>query len=208
MLGPTWPAVPFPQAIEERLANRTMTGPHQAQATHGSSMWNGLSLGLGWDLHPTAPGGPLRLGGIDIPADCHLVGHSDGDVLLHAATDALLGAARLGDIGELFPDSDPRYRGGDSRKFLAEAWRRVRGAGFTLISLDAVVLAESPRLRPHRDAIRRAMAELLGVPFEAVFIKAKTGEGMDAVGKGEAMVAQCVALLARQTDRGAGAAGA
>src|SRR5262249_720712 len=130
-----------------------------------------------------------------IPHDRHLAGHSDADALLHAVTDALLGAAALGDIGELFPDTDPANRGRDSAGILAEAVRRVTEAGYRVANLDIVVHAERPKLSPHKVAIRRRVAELLGIDESRVGVKAKTGEGVGPVGREELIEVQCVALL-------------
>ncbi|HKD38345.1 MAG TPA: 2-C-methyl-D-erythritol 2,4-cyclodiphosphate synthase [Pirellulales bacterium] len=156
-------------------------------------------MGIGHDTHRLAPGGPLRLGGVDIPHDRQSVGHSDADVLLHAITDALLGAAALGDIGEMFPDSDEFNRGRDSGEMLRAAHERVTGAGFVIVNLDCIVFAEQPKLGPFRNAIRLRIAELLDLPADCVGVKAKTGEGLDAIGRGEAISAQCAALLARRS---------
>jgi 2-C-methyl-D-erythritol 2,4-cyclodiphosphate synthase len=141
----------------------------------------------------------LRLGGIDVPADVHAVGHSDADVLLHALTDALLGAAALGDIGELFPDTDPANRGRDSAGMLSVAWRHVSQEGYRIVNIDCIVFAEQPKLTPHKESIRQRIAEVLDVPVESIGLKAKTGESLDAVGRREAIVAQCVVLLEADT---------
>lgn len=154
-----------------------------------------LRIGIGHDTHRLQSGGPLRLGGIAIPHDRHAVGHSDADVLLHAMTDALLGAAALGDIGELFPDTDPANRGRDSGAMLQEAARRVREQGYEVVNLDCIVFAQRPRLGPYKAAIQRRVAELLGLVPAQVGVKAKTGEGVGAVGREEIIMAQCVALL-------------
>lgn len=154
-----------------------------------------LRIGIGHDTHRLAPGGPLRLGGLDIPHDRHLVGHSDADVLLHAITDALLGAAGQGDIGELFPDTDPSHRGRDSGQMLVEAARRVAAAGYGVVNLDCIIFAQRPRLGPLKAAIQRRVAELLGLEPSQVGVKAKTGEGVGEVGREEVIMAQCVALL-------------
>ena len=130
-----------------------------------------------------------------MPHDRHLVGHSDADVLLHAVTDAILGAAALGDIGELFPDTDEANRNRDSGEMLQLAQRRVREAGFRIVNLDCIVFAQRPRLTPHKPAVRQRIAELLGITPDQVGLKAKTGEELGAVGREEAMLAQCVALL-------------
>ncbi len=118
----------------------------------------------------------MRLGGIDVPHDRQALGHSDADVLLHAVTDALLGAAALGDIGELFPDTDPANRGRDSAEMLALAYQRVRGVGYSIVNLDCIVFAQQPKLSPYKDAIRRRIAEILEITPEQIGVKAKTGE--------------------------------
>ncbi len=156
-----------------------------------------MRVGLGEDSHRLAAGGPLVLGGIQIEHDRHAVGHSDADVLLHAITDALLGAAALGDIGELFPDTDPANRGRDSAEMLQIAHQRVVAAGYQIVNLDAVVHAQRPKLSPHKMAMRARIAQLLAVSVEQVGLKAKTGEKVGPVGREEAIVARCVALLER-----------
>lgn len=164
----------------------------------GETATRGVRVGLGYDLHRLVAGGPLRIGGVDIPFGFRCGGHSDGDVLLHAVTDALLGAAALGDIGEMFPDTDPTHRGKDSAEMLRQAWLRVASAGWRIANLDCVVLAQAPRLAPYRDRIRQRLAEILEIPAAQIGVKAKTGEGVDAVGRQEAVAAQCVALLVPQ----------
>jgi 2-C-methyl-D-erythritol 2,4-cyclodiphosphate synthase len=154
-----------------------------------------MRVGIGHDTHRLAAGGPLRLGGIVIPHDHHAVGHSDADVLLHAITDALLGAAALGDIGELFPDTDEANRGRDSADMLGRAADRVQAAGYQIANLDCIVFAQRPKLSGHKDAIRQRIAEILGLSPDAVGVKAKTGEGVGEVGREETIMAQCVALL-------------
>lgn len=141
------------------------------------------------------------MGGIDVPFERHLVGHSDADVLLHAVTDALLGAASLGDIGELFPDTDPAQRGRDSGEILREACQQVAAAGFEIINIDCIVFAQQPKLSPYKTAIRHRMAELLGLPDDCVGLKAKTGELVGPIGRGEAISAECVALLERKSTQ-------
>jgi len=145
------------------------------------------------------PGGPLRLGGIDIPFDAHAAGHSDADALLHALTDALLGAAAAGDIGEMFSDTDPANRGRDSGEMLQAAWRKVAALDFRIVNIDAIVFVEQPKLSPYKDAIRRRIAELLEISIDQVGVKAKTGEAVGPVGRREAIVAECVVLL-EKTD--------
>ena len=154
-----------------------------------------MRVGIGYDIHRLSPGRPLVLGGVAIPSPAGLVGHSDGDALLHAACDALLGAAALGDIGEHFPDSDPTYGDIDSSRLLTAALEKTRAAGFAPVNLDANILAEQPRLSPHKAAIRERVAQLLGLPVSRVSIKARTHEGLDAVGQGQAIAAQVVVLL-------------
>jgi 2-C-methyl-D-erythritol 2,4-cyclodiphosphate synthase len=139
------------------------------------------------------------LGGIDVPHDRQALGHSDADVLLHAVTDALLGAAALGDIGELFPDTDPANRGRDSADMLALAYQRVCAAGYAIVNLDCIVFAQRPKLSPYKDAIRRRMAEILAITPEQIGVKAKTGEHVGPVGREEAIQAEVVALLERTT---------
>jgi 2-C-methyl-D-erythritol 2,4-cyclodiphosphate synthase len=155
-------------------------------------------IGLGHDTHRLGPGTGLVIGGITIPHDRAAIGHSDADVLLHAITDALLGAAALGDIGEMFPDTDPANRGRDSADMLRRALERVTAAGWRIVNLDCVISAQRPRILPHRPAIRRRIAEILGVGDDAVWLKAKTGEGVGPVGEELAVVAECVVLVERR----------
>ena len=154
-----------------------------------------MRVGIGHDSHRLEAGGPLRLGGIDIPHDKHAVGHSDADVLLHAITDALLGAAALGDIGEMFPDTDPANRGRDSAQMLSQAMGQTVAAGYTIVNLDCIVFAQRPKLGAHKAIMRTRIAEILGIPIKRIGLKAKTGEGVGEVGREELIVAQCVALL-------------
>ena len=137
----------------------------------------------------------MRLGGCDIPFGYHLAGHSDADALLHAVTDALLGAAALGDIGELFPDTDPAHQGRDSGEMLRIAYDCVLKAGYRLVNLDCVVHAQQPKLSPYKATIRQRLAEIVGVHMEQVGLKAKTGEGVGSVGQGQIIAAQCIVLL-------------
>jgi 2-C-methyl-D-erythritol 2,4-cyclodiphosphate synthase len=160
----------------------------------------GLRIGIGHDTHRLADGGPLRIGGIDLPHHRHAVGHSDADVLLHAITDALLGAAALGDIGELFPDNDPANLGRDSADMLRRGWRQVQDRGYRLVNLDCVVFAQEPKLAPHKPAIRQRVAEILETTAENIGLKAKTGEHVGPVGRGEAIMAECVALLEKSSS--------
>jgi len=152
-------------------------------------------VGVGFDVHRLSPASPLVIGGVEIPYHKGLLGHSDGDVLCHAVTDALLGAAGLGNIGELFPDTDPRYRGVSSLKFLAEAAAAVRRKHFEIGNIDSNILAEQPRLTPFFPAMKRKIAEVLGVSEERVHVKAKTMEGLGPIGAGEAIAAEAVALV-------------
>lgn len=158
-------------------------------------------VGLGHDTHRLGGPGPIMIGGIAVPFERGALGHSDADVLLHAMTDALLGAAGLGDIGQWFPDTDPANKGKDSADMLASAWAAVRQEGWSLVNLDAVVFAQRPKIAPYRQAIQRRIAEILGVEPERVSVKGKTGEGVGPIGKEEAVAAECVALLIRDEWR-------
>ena len=152
-------------------------------------------IGLGEDSHRTAAGGPLRLGGVDVPHERRLVGHSDADVLLHAVTDALLGAAGLPDIGQNFPNTDEANRNRDSAEMLKLAYEQVRAAGYRLANLDCIVAAERPKLAPHKERIIARIAEILAVEPHQINVKAKTGEGIGPVGREEIIEARCVALI-------------
>ena len=156
-------------------------------------------VGLGNDCHRLKTGRRLVLGGVPIHHDHGLLGHSDADVLLHAVTDALLGAAGLGDIGEIFPNTDPQYHHADSGVLLRHAWKMVRESGWQIANLDCTISAERPQLTPHKPAIRASVAELLELPTDRVNIKAKTGEEVGPVGRQEAMTAEAVVLLQRET---------
>ena len=151
--------------------------------------------GIGGDSHRVEAGRPLILGGVRIEHEKGLAGHSDADIVLHAAADALLGAAALGDIGEHFPDSDPRWEGLDSARLLADVVLRVAEAGFRPVNCDLVIHAQAPKLTPHKPAIRANLARLLGLDESAVNVKAKTGEHVGPVGAGEAMMCEAVVLL-------------
>ena len=155
-----------------------------------------LRIGEGWDIHPLVAGRPLVLGGVLIPHSHGLFGHSDADALLHAITDALFGAAGLGDIGRHFPDTDPAFKGADSATLLSECLRRVQAAGWGVVNVDATVVAQAPKLAPHIPAMRARIAQLLGVAPDAVNVKAKTAEQLGPVGQGLAMEARAVCLLA------------
>ena len=154
-------------------------------------------IGEGWDVHALVPGRPLVIGGVHIPHHMGLLGHSDADVLLHAITDAMLGAAGLGDIGRHFPDTDERFRGADSAVLLAEAARRVRAAGYEIGNIDSTVVAQAPKLAPYIAAMQAGVARALGVDVGAVNVKAKTAERLGPVGQGLAMEARAVALIYR-----------
>jgi 2-C-methyl-D-erythritol 4-phosphate cytidylyltransferase/2-C-methyl-D-erythritol 2,4-cyclodiphosphate synthase len=154
-----------------------------------------MRIGLGYDLHVLVEGRPLILGGVLIPYERGLMGHSDADAVSHAVTDAVLGAANIGDIGKLFPDTDQAWKNANSLRLLADAWTRVRAAGFTLGNLDIVVIAQQPKIGPHADAIRESLARVLDVTPSQISIKGKTNERVDAVGRGEAIAVHAVALL-------------
>ena len=159
-------------------------------------------IGIGHDTHRISQGGPLQLGGVAISCAFHLVGHSDADVLLHAVTDALLGAAAMGDIGDLFPDTDPANRGRDSAEMLKVAYEQVHGSGYDLVNLDCIVFAERPKLGPHKRAIRARLAGILQTDVARIGVQAKTGEGVGVIGQGQAISAQCVVLLEGQRGHG------
>jgi len=152
-------------------------------------------IGEGWDVHALVPGRALVIGGVHIPHTMGLLGHSDADVLLHAITDAILGAAGLGDIGRHFPDTDAQFRGADSAVLLAEAARRVRAAGYSIGNVDSTVVAQAPRLAAHIPGMRECIAKALQVAPDQVNVKAKTAERLGPVGQGLAMEARAVALI-------------
>ncbi|HWP37007.1 MAG TPA: 2-C-methyl-D-erythritol 2,4-cyclodiphosphate synthase [Gemmatimonadales bacterium] len=152
-------------------------------------------FGFGYDSHRFGAPRPLILGGVTIAHSSGLVGHSDGDAIAHAVTDALLGAAAMGDIGRLFPDTDPQWKGADSMRLLADARRRVAAGGFRVVNVDVTVVAEAPRLSGHVDRIRANLATALDVAHGAVSVKAKTNEGLDDIGKGEGLQVFAVASL-------------
>ena len=152
-------------------------------------------IGEGWDTHALVPGRPLIIGGVHIPHTVGLLGHSDADVLLHAITDALLGAAALGDIGSHFPDTDVRFKGADSSVLLAEIGRSVAAQGWRIGNIDATVIAQAPRLAPHIKDMRNNIAQALGLEVGQVNVKAKTAEKMGPVGLGQSMEARAVVLL-------------
>jgi len=154
-----------------------------------------IRVGEGWDTHALVQGRPLILGGVTIPHTHGLLGHSDADALLHAITDALLGAAALGDIGRHFPDTDPTFKGADSIALLVEAARRVRAAGWQIANIDSTIVAQAPKMAPHIPAMRERIAQALGLGADAVNVKAKTAEKMGPVGEARAIEARAVCLL-------------
>jgi len=156
-------------------------------------------IGEGWDIHALVAQRKLILGGVEIPFHLGLLGHSDADVLLHAITDALLGAAALGDIGTHFPDTDLAFKGADSGVLLAEAARRARAKGYEIGNVDSTVIAQAPKLMPHMSAIRERISQVLSIDVEQVNVKAKTAEKMGAVGLGQAMEARAIVLLYKNT---------
>jgi len=163
-----------------------------------------IRVGYGWDSHEFKSGIPLRIGGVTLPHKKGLGGHSDGDVLLHAITDALLGAVAAPDIGSLFPPSDPQWKGADSSVFLQEAQRRVRDAGYTIANLDSTLILVAPKIGPHAAEIRARVSELLDLPEDAIGLKAKTPEGM---GTDNAAIAHVVVLLKQSSTRKKGSRG-
>ena len=152
-------------------------------------------FGIGYDSHTFGAQRPLKLGGVVIEHDSGLVGHSDGDAVAHAVIDALLGAAAMGDIGRLFPDTDERWKDADSLKLLAEVKRRLLAASYVLVNVDVTVITEAPRLAPHIDEMRKKLADVLGLGTNSVSVKAKTNEGMDSVGKGKGLQVFAVASI-------------
>ena len=159
-------------------------------------------IGEGWDVHALVAGRRLIIGGVEVPFHLGLLGHSDADVLLHAITDALLGAAALGDIGMHFPDTDAAFKGADSLALLGETARRVRAAGFEIGNVDSTVIAQAPKLMPHIAAMRERIAQALGVALNQVNVKAKTAEKMGPVGLGQAMEARAVVLVYQRASAG------
>jgi 2-C-methyl-D-erythritol 2,4-cyclodiphosphate synthase len=158
---------------------------------------NEIRVGEGWDTHALVPGRKLVLGGVEIPFERGLLGHSDADALLHAITDALFGAAGLGDIGRHFPDTDERFRGADSVALLQEAAARVRAEGWQLASVDSTIVAQAPKMAPHIEAMRSRIAQALALQPTQVNVKAKTAEKLGPVGMGQSIEARAVVLLTR-----------
>lgn len=159
-------------------------------------MINSIRIGQGFDVHALVEGRPLIIGGVTIPHTHGLLGHSDADVLLHALTDALLGAAALGDIGALFPDTDPQFKDADSRKLLKEAYSRVVSAGWRVINIDSTIHAQTPKMRPHIAAMAANIAEDLQIEISQINVKAKTNEGLGYLGRKEGIAANVCVLLA------------
>lgn len=154
-----------------------------------------LRTGLGYDLHKLKRGRKFILGGVEIPSKKGEEAHSDGDVLLHALTDALLGACGMGDIGELFPPSDKRWKNADSKELLKTSWERVKSAGWSIENIDCVVITEEPKILPYRLQIRQSIASVLEIEAERIFVKAKTGEGLGIIGKKKAAAALVTCLI-------------
>lgn len=154
-------------------------------------------IGIGYDSHRFAPPGPLILGGVPIPSDVHLKGHSDGDAVAHAITDAILGAAAAGDIGEMFSDRDPVNEGRNSLEMLHAAVDRIASLGWRVGQVDVVIVAEKPRVSSHRELMRLRLSETLGVPVDAVSVKGKTNEGMGWIGRAEGIACMAVATIVR-----------
>ncbi len=156
-----------------------------------------MRIGEGWDVHRLVIGRPLVLGGVTVPHTHGLLGHSDADVLLHAITDALLGAAGLGDVGTIFPDTDPAHAGADSVRLLARVLQLVQAQGWVVVNVDSTIVAQTPRMAPHIPAMRERIAAVLGLTLEAVNVKAKTAERLGPVGEGLSIEARAVCLLCR-----------
>lgn len=178
-------------------AHRRAGAPYYNAMSNAMTHSGDYRIGLGHDTHRLVPGRPLMLAGLRIEHDRGLDGHSDADVVLHAITDALLGAAGLGDIGDAYPDSDPRYRDAASTQFLNETLTRLSAAGWRLVNVDVIIFAEAPRLGPLKQAMAKHLAELLQLPRGCVNVKAKTGERVGHIGRGEAIACQVVVLVQR-----------
>jgi 2-C-methyl-D-erythritol 4-phosphate cytidylyltransferase/2-C-methyl-D-erythritol 2,4-cyclodiphosphate synthase len=190
--------------VEGEPANIKITTQHDfdvskamAQIRHPPSGRTVLRVGTGYDLHRLEAGRPLIIGGVDIPSPAGLAGHSDADVLCHAVTDAILGAAAAGDIGQHFPDTDPKWKGADSLDLLKGAVALVHAAGYAIDNVDAVIIAERPKLAPHIAAMRANLAQAMGIDVSAVSVKGKTNEQVDALGRNEAIAVHAVALITR-----------
>jgi 2-C-methyl-D-erythritol 2,4-cyclodiphosphate synthase len=159
-----------------------------------------VRIGQGWDVHRIVAGRPLILGGVTIPSEFGLEGHSDADILSHAITDALLGAAALGDIGMHFPDTDPQWKNGDSKEFLKFAAWTVRGHGFEIVNVDSTVILERPKLKDYRRDIRESLATTMGIKLDCVSVKFKTAERVGPVGEGKSSEAQAIVMLEFKAD--------
>lgn len=189
--------------VEGEATNIKITTPEDLNVSRaligsrdlGSGIGSVTRVGIGYDLHRLEAGRRLVIGGVQIPYDVGLVGHSDADVLCHAVTDAILGAAAAGDIGQHFPDSDPRWKDADSIVLLRGAVEIVRAAGYEVTNVDAVVIAERPKLLPHVATMRANLAQAIGIDVASVSVKGKTNEGVDALGRGEAIAVHAVAML-------------
>jgi 2-C-methyl-D-erythritol 4-phosphate cytidylyltransferase / 2-C-methyl-D-erythritol 2,4-cyclodiphosphate synthase len=181
--------------VEGDPLNMKITTPQDLAIARAAAPGGLLRIGTGYDLHRLAPDRPLILAGVTIPYEKGLDGHSDADIVCHAVTDAVLGAAALGDIGRLFPDTDPEWKGADSIKLLEGAMARVREAGYRVVNVDVTVIAQQPKLLPYLERMRENLAAALGVEAGAVSVKGKTNEGMDSMGRGDTMAAHAVALL-------------
>jgi len=157
-----------------------------------------LRVGLGRDIHRLVKGRKFILGGLELPCNRGTLGHSDGDFLCHAIIDSLLGAAGLGDIGELYPDNEEKYKDADSILLLKDSWAKVKKESWVIVNLDCVVICEEPKILPYREKIKRSLAEALGVEKESIFIKGKTNEGLGSIGRGEAAEAIAICLLEKK----------
>ena len=195
--APAHPLAPAAPSTPEAPAAMNPVNPAPAPSAPSLGLGLGLRIGEGWDIHALVPGRPLILGGIHIPHPSGLLGHSDADALLHAITDALLGAAALGDIGTLFPDTDACFAGADSAQLLAHAMQRVAAQGYLVLNLDTTVIAQAPKLAPYKAAMQARIAAVLGLQPSQVNVKAKTAEKMGPVGQGLAIECRAVALLQR-----------
>lgn len=183
-------------ARARRRAAGSASSAGRVVSDRGAAMSDVLRIGTGYDLHRLVPGRPLILGGVTIPFELGLDGHSDADILCHAVTDAVLGAAAVGDIGRLFPDTEPRWKGADSLALLAGAAAHLHASGYRVVNVDATVIAQRPKLVPHVDAMRANLARALTLEIGQVSVKGKTNEQLDSMGRGESMACHAVALIA------------
>jgi 2-C-methyl-D-erythritol 2,4-cyclodiphosphate synthase len=154
-------------------------------------------IGQGYDIHATQPGDGIVIGGVQVPCEMAFIAHSDGDVLIHAVCDALLGASNCGDIGDMFPDTDPQYKGIDSKILLREVVKRVHAKGYRVVNVDCTVILQRPKLYPYKKAIAQSLADMLDITIDDVTVKAKTKEKQDATGQGKAVEALCATLLTK-----------